>query len=282
MISQETVPTWDEIARHYDDLDYFYRDIWGTHIHHGLFDRRGLSQQEACEALVEFMAKLAGPLEGRNVIDVGCGYGEGSRLLADRFGAKVSGYTLSAKQFRYAVDHHGSETVRFFLQDFFENSLPDGEVDAVFAVEPLEHFPNKEVFFAESRRILKPGGALVYSAWATADELKNWQKTRILGPILEEGRLPNLLSMSDFRSATQGQGLEVEEFFDLSDVVWRTWLICATKMIGRLFTNSRYLKFFCNPRQPNRVFAVTVFRILAAYLTGSMKYVVVKARKGYS
>ena len=35
--SQEIRP--EAVASHYDELDRFYRDIWGEHVHHGLWLR---------------------------------------------------------------------------------------------------------------------------------------------------------------------------------------------------------------------------------------------------
>jgi tocopherol O-methyltransferase len=37
MIVPRTVQTAESVARHYDTLDRFYREIWGEHVHHGLW-----------------------------------------------------------------------------------------------------------------------------------------------------------------------------------------------------------------------------------------------------
>ena len=36
-MSTDYVPTIDGAASHYDDLDQFYREIWGEHVHHGVW-----------------------------------------------------------------------------------------------------------------------------------------------------------------------------------------------------------------------------------------------------
>ena len=36
MISSRKEIRGADIASHYDELDRFYRDIWGEHVHHGL------------------------------------------------------------------------------------------------------------------------------------------------------------------------------------------------------------------------------------------------------
>src|SRR5205085_1479125 len=41
--------TGEAVARHYDELDHFYRNIWGEHVHHGLW-RRGDESPEIAVA----------------------------------------------------------------------------------------------------------------------------------------------------------------------------------------------------------------------------------------
>jgi hypothetical protein len=48
---QPAFPPVATIARHYDSLDYFNRDIWGEHIHHGLWLDGGETPREAAEQL---------------------------------------------------------------------------------------------------------------------------------------------------------------------------------------------------------------------------------------
>jgi tocopherol O-methyltransferase len=59
---------------------------------------------------------------------------------------------------------------------------------------------------------------------------------------------------------------------DISAQVSRTWWICARRFIGRLATHPRYFRFLINRSNTNRIFAVTLFRLLLAYRTKSMRY----------
>lgn len=78
------------VARHYDELDAFYRDVWGEHVHHGLWRTGDESPLEAAEQLVDHVATAVGLQRGDHVIDVGAGYGGTARRLAARFGARVT------------------------------------------------------------------------------------------------------------------------------------------------------------------------------------------------
>ena len=35
------------VAAHYDELDRFYREVWGTHLHHGYWQNGDESTEEA-------------------------------------------------------------------------------------------------------------------------------------------------------------------------------------------------------------------------------------------
>ena len=59
---------------------------------------------------------------------------------------------------------------------------------------------------------------------------------------------------------------------DVSRQVWRTWPICAGRVLKGLIRNADHRRFLLREGGPNRVFALTLPRIWLAYLTGSMRY----------
>lgn len=110
-------------------------------------------------------------LEGKRVIDVGCGDGHLSRLLAKN-GAQVLGVECSPRQLakaRAAEPMSGVEIV-----DGVGQNLPadDESADIVVFFNSLHHVPADfmQAALAEARRVLKPGG-LVYVSEPIADGL---------------------------------------------------------------------------------------------------------------
>jgi hypothetical protein len=59
MIVPREVQTSAAVAEHYDELDPFYREIWGDHVHHGLWTTGRETPDQAVEALIR---RLAGKL----------------------------------------------------------------------------------------------------------------------------------------------------------------------------------------------------------------------------
>jgi SAM-dependent methyltransferase len=110
---------------HYDELDHFYRDVWGDHVHHGLWLRGNESREEAVLQLVERVAAEGEITRGSRVCDIGCGYGAAAHVLAKR-GAAVRGITVSPAQYGIAAQSvRGLENPAFILGDWQRNEFPD-------------------------------------------------------------------------------------------------------------------------------------------------------------
>ena len=103
---------------------------------------------------------------GMRVLDVGCGVGRWSSMLAQR-GAEVTGMDLSPTMIqeaqRRAVAHGVSERCRFLVQDLAQ--LEAGEqFDLVIGVTVLQHILDAAALREAVRRMrahLKPGGRMV-------------------------------------------------------------------------------------------------------------------------
>jgi tocopherol O-methyltransferase len=81
-----------------------------------------------------------------------------------------------------------------------------------------------------------------------------------------------------YRKFAEQAGFTVETFEDLSLRVRRTWRVCAGRLARKLLMDRRYRRFLRDARSGNRIFALTLLRIWAAYQTGSMRYGLLVAR----
>ncbi len=86
------------IRNHYDLATPFYRLLWGPHIHHGLWEHGDATPDQAQLRLTERLVHEVRLAPGNRVLDVGCGMGGSSILLAKRLGCHVTGLTLSPLQ----------------------------------------------------------------------------------------------------------------------------------------------------------------------------------------
>ena len=266
------------VAAHYDELDRFYREVWGTHLHHGYWQNGDESTEEAILNLSRLVATLAQITTGSRVCDFGCGYGATARFFAQEYGAKVTGMTISRRQHEVAQNTAG-DNVNFLLGDGLVNHLPACSFDALVAIESSEHIADKPAFFQEAHRLLRPGGRLVVAAWLAREQAKGFEARFLLEPICEEGRLPSMATPSEYLAMLKAAGFREAEFADLSRNVRKTWSVCTYRLIKTIGSNAELRRALLRRNRGNRVFAKTVFRIWLAYRTGSMRYGVFSATK---
>ena len=100
---------------------------------------------------------------GRTVLDIACGEGFGSAMMAER-AERVWGVDID----RHAVDHanktYPRENLRYLVGSCSGIPLPDASVDVVVSFETIEHHDEHETMMDEIRRVLRPGGVLVISS----------------------------------------------------------------------------------------------------------------------
>lgn len=103
--------------------------------------------------------------KGERILDAGCGVGGSAIFLAKEKQAKVSGVTLSEKQYRYGKKHieeAGLENlVDINIGDYTETPFNNNTFDLIWALESLTSAPDKKKFAREAARILKPNGRII-------------------------------------------------------------------------------------------------------------------------
>lgn len=115
-------------------------------------------------AIFDALAALAGAQA--RVWEPGCGSGQATRDLAARFG-HVFATDPSAEQIeRHWVHAAPAANVRVAVEPAEATALADASVDVVAVAQAL-HWFDRERFFGECERVLRPGGLL--AAWTYQD-----------------------------------------------------------------------------------------------------------------
>ena len=135
------------VAQHYDDLDTFYRELWGDHVHHGLWTTGQEKPAEAVENLIACVARSLELNPGQHVCDVGCGYGATAQWLAEHHGVHLTGLTISAVQAQRASERSAdSARLCFLRRDWLDNGLESASFDRVIAIESFRAYDQQATF----------------------------------------------------------------------------------------------------------------------------------------
>lgn len=200
----------------------FYREFLGKHWHTGYyrFDDQPVGPPDQLR-MERRIAESAGVSSACHVLDVGCGMGGPACHLARLTGARIRGLTPNAAQLglarSLAVEEGVGDRVAFDQGDAGALPYPDNAFDAVLFFESPCHFPDRQQFFLEVRRVLKPGGRLAGEDWLAAEGLHTVDIDRFLRPVCEAWAIPDLGTRASYASAMAAAGLTVREAVDLRD-----------------------------------------------------------------
>lgn len=149
-------------------------------------------------------------LDNLKVLDIGAGLGGPALYLAECYSADITG--LEPQQFLHAravQAAHGRElkgSLQYVLMEHPGNlrQFENATFDLILSKETFLHIPLpcKQAFFAEMRRILKPGGALIIMDWTSSGSLSsNTQKMMEMDAVAY-----HLLTEDSYRSLLEQAG----------------------------------------------------------------------------
>ena len=126
------------------------------------FDRIALSEQEGWNHNSHYHGFLLKqlPTHSKNILDIGCGTGAFSRLLAER-ADRVVAIDLSPNMIEVAKQRSTEHTnIEFQVANILKWQFPLEEFDAIVSIATVHHLP-LENLIPSLKATLKPGGKLV-------------------------------------------------------------------------------------------------------------------------
>lgn len=289
-----------DIAEFYDARSKAWEEVWGDHMHHGLYHGpmgrrdRPLRGREAQIETMEELLRLGSlgqdsaatrALREKSsiaILDVGCGVGGASRFLAGKFpNARVTGITLSSVQATRANqlnDELGlANRVYNVVLDALDTDFPDDTFDVIWSMESAEHIPDKHAFVSELFRILKPGGHLVVLAWCLRESnprLKLSERASIRR-IMTEYCLPRLAPASEYCNLMRRLGFRKINQDDWTERAAPFW----GEVVRTSFFNVRGWQTLAKYGMPLVRSALAVRHVISAIRQGCFRLVAFSAIK---
>ena len=118
-------------------------DLWSEHVARYAFARRYV--------------------QGKRVLDAGCGTGYGSAELAQS-AAEVTGVDIAADAIEYASANYPLPGLRFLESSCTAVPFPPQSFDVLVAFEVIEHLTNYRAFLDETARVLTREGLFIVSS----------------------------------------------------------------------------------------------------------------------
>lgn len=139
---------------------------------------------EAQEAKLDLVCRKLGLKSGQTVLDIGCGWGSFMKFAAEKYGARVTGVTVSKEQVELGREMCKGLPVEFILQDYRDVT---GSFDHVVSLGMFEHVVHKNyrTYFRVVRNCLKDDGLFLLHTIGTDD------KRMVVDPWINKYIFPN-------------------------------------------------------------------------------------------
>ncbi|RQW04099.1 cyclopropane fatty acyl phospholipid synthase [candidate division KSB1 bacterium] len=144
--------------RHYDIGNDLYEAMLDSRMNYTCAYWRGAKNlDQAQENKLELVCKKIGLQSGMTVLELGCGFGAFAGYAAQKYGAHVTGVTVSKKQVEWATAKYKNLPVDIRLQDY---RSVRGQYDRVISIGIMEHvgYKNYRTYMQVVDRTLKPDG----------------------------------------------------------------------------------------------------------------------------
>ena len=150
--------------QHYDLPNELYEAMLGPTMQYtcAYYGRDGAAAtlDEAQSRKLDLIARKLHLAHGMTVLELGGGFGELARFLAERHQCRVVSYNISERQVDFARRRSAGLPVEYRLQDYREAVADPARYDRVVSVGLMEHVgpKNYRAFFELAKARLAPGG----------------------------------------------------------------------------------------------------------------------------
>ncbi len=209
--------SYGQIQHHYDISNDLYRLFLdeGMNYSCAFFEMPAQSLRDAQLNKIKTSIERLDVSEGMKVLDIGCGWGETTRSLAQDKNAEVTGVTLSKQQFKLGQEKANQMDSKnkpsYYLQDYREHALThQNYYDRIISIGMFEHVGDKNFgqYFKTVHDQLKPGGkALIHSIVRSGEP----STADLSSPWLDKYIFPGgcLCEIEDMVEEAENQGLSL-------------------------------------------------------------------------
>jgi len=256
-------------------MNYLYEKAYGSHymVHFPYHQREGETLIQGQINLTEVCLDVLPRIEGSTMIEVGCGNGVQSIYVKEhRTPALMIGLDINEDNVelaRYLAGAAKLEGIEFICSDAQDmQGVEDASCDYLMNVESGFHYPEKDRFFAEIHRVLKPGGMYVIADIVAREDTRNFLLNRW------ERRLnQHYWPLPRYLASLEAAGLTVDVNRDITD-----------SMIAGFEDNRSWFDVGSRKGRRAALFALAIFaRIQISrhryYLRNHCQYVLLSGKK---
>lgn len=143
-----------------------YQQVFGKHLmlHYPFYNTEGEDLEQRQNNLTDYCLSHIAYSPGHRLLEVGCGNGIQSIYIYEKLKPiQMTGIDLNPDNIELALQNkNGHVNLHFEVDDAQKlASIPDKSIDVLLCIESAFHYPEKEMFLNQVKRVLKPSGKFI-------------------------------------------------------------------------------------------------------------------------
>jgi len=186
-----------------------------THmLHYPFYMNEKETLEERQHNLIEHCLSYVGDMTGKNLLEVGCGNGLNCHYIDLKHETRnIVGIDLNKANLDLARAHNEQSRISFMHDNAQElTTIPDHSMDVLICIESAFHYPDKNAFFKQIKRVLRPDGVflivdIIRSPGNVKKSLFSWDKRKLFFHANEE----------DYHQYSTGNNLVFNQIENITD-----------------------------------------------------------------
>lgn len=234
MESQQTGDYVPAVIQYYTFMADFITAASGP-MWHFVPDYPGLSRTQSHEKFNQVVCETLGAKPGDKILEIGCGFGNIGRRVAEISGASVTGLTMGDNEVeegnRRAKEEGLADRCEIVQGNYHSMPFKDKSFDKIFGIYTVKYSVDVNQVFKEMKRLLKPGGLWLSYEILVTDKYDptNAYQRKLVETISTSTCMPPLWHGDDFRKAGDKVGMKLILDKDLCTGPKDQWYRCFTK-----------------------------------------------------
>ena len=212
----------ESMERMFAAVSDLYAEYWNDYFHFALFKDEHESWESAFKNThTKYLEALRIP-DARHVLELACGRGSFTNVLAENTSGDVLGIDISRSQLSH-TKRFTRPNLRFKHHDIMKIDELGEMFDAVVLMDAECYLPDKRLAVEKISNVMNPGARLLLLGWCKQSGLNSIQEELVLHPFMKYWAIPSLETSDNYRKYFEQNDFNIIEMTDLNNQVKRNW-----------------------------------------------------------